>query len=256
MGNPSKPERADGLFLRFIATLVQRTDSADWVERQFERIDASLEWFDEFMERVMKRLERLSAAAEARSLPLELISFLVTWPLIVGALIAIETLVWKPFTFYVSLLFFALYSVYLLATALSPRLLRREVREQIDRGSSGVGIVAGPIVYFFAFVLLSRGVWMLHGPTFFEGLPAQPSMSTWVLYGFDHLARVLLFDLFESFDFNLSGVEHAKTFWMSSMVFAFRFTLSISALKVILDGYRAISIERARRGTPDPLGWT
>ncbi len=112
----------------------------------------------------------------------------------------------------------------------------------------------GPIVYFFSFVLLSRGLWLLRGPALFQVGSELPSMTSWILYGFDHLIRVILFDFPEAFGISLSGIEHEKTFWISLLVFTFRFTLSIAALKAILRGFRVVSDERARAGVRDPFG--
>ncbi len=208
------------------------------------------------LERFEARLNFLRFAFERRSLlSLELVVIVLFWPVIVLFLIAMEGILWQHLTFALSIPIFVLLSLTFLGAASIPGLLRQNVQEELDqRGSGGSFILLGPIMYYYSFVLLSRGAWLIKGQAAFSIAPDSPTMTRWVLYGFDNLLRVFLFDFPETFGLSLSGIEHVQSFWMSLLVFSFRFTLSIAALKVVLGGLKIIAAERARTAFNDPFG--
>ena len=61
-----------------------------------------------------------------------------------------------------------------------------------------------------------------------------PGWMDWVWYTGDHLARVLLFDTFEIYRWDISPIEHANSFWAASCIWVYRLALSIGFGQLIL----------------------
>ena len=147
----------------------------------------------------------------------------------------LETRIWRP-----SALVFAVpaYLAYTIFVPLSVLWTGNEkTRLVFDPVAVAEHFFVIPLGYLISFYLIVRALWMFLGTTPFGALPPEVSELTWLWYVVDNLVRVLLLDWAEVYGVSVSGVDHSRVWWMSTLVFSFRFALSMGIVKLFLRGY-------------------
>jgi hypothetical protein len=184
-----------------------------------------------------------------KSLLSEIAAGLVGLPIVVTALLLIEMLIGHRPMCYFFLAAFALFTAIYLGFSLHPDiLLKSRIERDLKKGDSGDFFLVGlPLLYFTAFVLLCRTLWLQYGAAAFHETPESPGLVTWVVYSADCLLGVVLFDAPEIYGFKFTTVEHHKTFWMSTLVFVYKATLAIGFIKILVISYSRIVLGKATR---------
>ena len=106
--------------------------------------------------------------------------------------------------------------------------------------SNAVNAFRTPVAYaarsfallFFAFVVICRVAWDMTGGEFMLATSAKP--APWIAYGFDNVVRSLGLDFAEIYRFDLSSIDHGAGLLPASLVFAFRTTIGLSAVSLVI----------------------
>lgn len=172
----------------------------------------------------------------------------------IGILTVIEKSIWKPATFYVTAFVYIMLTFSILYNALNPKQFTRTIDQQLNQqdqfdrqwfNGNLTGFVEATYLFwlfyiqFVAFILLCRSMWFL-GWQNFQTLPSLVTYWTWISYALDNFLGVITFDFAQIYGFSLSHVEHARTFWMSTLIFTFRLSITVGFIKLILLSYERI----------------
>ena len=171
--------------------------------------------------------------------------------IVIGVLLLIDRYLWGSCSFWIGAVLFPLLSFLMIHYTFNSKEMVADLEKDLAKGEAGDFYLFGlPVLQFISFVLLARGIYCLYGPEYYAPMP-EPHLGSWFLYGLDNVLGTVLLDATEAYDWHVSPIRHAKTFWMSTLIFSYRAALSVGLIHIVMTAYDVIQKKRAEKAAAE-----
>lgn len=177
-----------------------------------------------------------SQFAKFKAIFLKLINGLIGLSIIFAPLFIAEAYFGKPITLFIlaiSSIVYVLVTILIIGFSVSTSLLERNLEQDIEKERIDF-YFAVFLIQFIFFIIMCRSIFIFYGQNYYEYLPASVSIFTWIFFAIDNFLDVLTCGFFHTYGFNISDVENAKNFLMSSFIFSYNISISIGLIKILL----------------------
>jgi hypothetical protein len=181
-------------------------------------------------------MDRNGQFAKFKAIFLKLINGLIGLSIFFAPLFILEAYFGKPITLFIlaiSSIIYILVTTLIVGFSVSTSLLERNLEQDIEKERIDF-YFAVFLIQFLFFIILSRSIFLLYGSDYYENLPNSVSISTWIFFAIDNFLDVLTCGFFHIYGFDISNVENAPNFLISSFIFSYNASISIGLIKILL----------------------
>jgi hypothetical protein len=182
---------------------------------------------------------------EKKTLLGETVALLFGLPFVVLGLLGIERWVWGGLSLWLGGFMMIVTSIVSLNYALNPAELMQDIEKDLKKGEVGDFYLLGiPYLHYWSAVLLFRGIWNQWGTAAFSN-PADPNLLDWLTFVLDRFLGVVLFDAPDVFGFRTSRVDPVQTFWLSLVIWVYKFVVAVGFIVILVASYRRVVLRTA-----------
>jgi hypothetical protein len=91
-----------------------------------------------------------------------------------------------------------------------------------------------PFDQLAVFAVVCQLTWLFFGASAFAVAQHGLSRVSWLLYGVDNVLRTMLFDAAEIYRISLSGIEHSRSWLVSTFILTYRMSLALWLMELVL----------------------
>ncbi len=186
----------------------------------------------------------LSPLIERIPLPVQIIVSVLSFPVVIPIFLLVDHLGGQRITFFYALAFYTPATILILAIGFVPTVLAFATKDMstLSRIYGHDKIFGFLMLYmqFWGFILICQYIWQTQGINGFPQVPERVNFFTWLLFGIDNILGVVLLDATEIYHITLSGVKYVDTFWISTLIFTYRASLSVGLFATIFMNYKML----------------
>ena len=116
-------------------------------------------------------------------------------------------------------------------------------------------LLSPPIIYIYSFSLLCHTLHEID-PTLFAIMSSRYyvtdySEMAWIMFSFNNVFRAVFLDCFETYHLSVSNIEYSNNFFIESLVFLFKTSLTVFFWKIIFGLFKNWKITIKELKTPN-----
>jgi hypothetical protein len=151
---------------------------------------------------------------------------------------------WNPLIrFVVYGVVFIVSAIFSLKLAFNERSIKKLLKmEAYENRFEPLHLLSFPVIFIYSFSLLCQVLWELD-PNTFKIIASSYYVSehyemSWIMFSFDNVFRAVFLDCFETYHLSVSNIIYSSSFFVESLVFLFKTSLTIFFWRIIFGLFR------------------